>query len=64
LGVVILDITFKLARNNEEMFLFSPYDVEQEYGVPFSEISVSEKYRAMADNKRIRKLRINAREFF
>lgn len=64
LGVVIPDITFELARNNEEMFLFSPYDIKQVYGVAFSEISVSEKYRAMVDNKRIRKSRINAREFF
>jgi len=64
LGVVIPDITFELAKNNEEMYLFSPYDVEQVYGVPFSEISISEKYREMVDDKRIRKSRINAREFF
>lgn len=64
LGVVIPDITFELAKNNEEMYLFSPYDVERVYGVPFSEIAVSEKYREMVDDKRIRKSRINAREFF
>jgi len=64
LGVVIPDITFELAKNNEEMYLFSPYDVEQVYGVPFSDISISEKYREMVDDKRIRKSRINAREFF
>ncbi|HBE9153103.1 TPA: class 1b ribonucleoside-diphosphate reductase subunit alpha [Serratia fonticola] len=64
LGVVISDITFELAKNNEEMYLFSPYDVQQVYGVPLSEISVSEKYREMVDDKRIRKSRINAREFF
>ncbi|HHQ6553183.1 TPA: class 1b ribonucleoside-diphosphate reductase subunit alpha [Serratia fonticola] len=64
LGVVLPDITFELAKNNEEMYLFSPYDVQQVYGVPLSEISVSEKYREMVDDKRIRKSRINAREFF
>ncbi|ANI31107.1 ribonucleotide-diphosphate reductase subunit alpha [Yersinia entomophaga] len=64
LGVVIPDITFELAKQNEEMYLFSPYDVEQVYGVPMSEISVSEKYREMVDNKRIRKSKIRAREFF
>jgi ribonucleoside-diphosphate reductase alpha chain len=64
LGVVIPDITFELAKNNEPMYLFSPYDVEQVYGVPLSEISISSKYREMADDKRIRKSRINAREFF
>ncbi|MBH2582868.1 class 1b ribonucleoside-diphosphate reductase subunit alpha [Serratia marcescens] len=64
LGVVIPDITFELAKNNEEMYLFSPYDVERMYGMPFSEVAVSEKYREMVDDKRIRKSRINAREFF
>lgn len=64
LGVVIPDITFELARNNEDMYLFSPYDVERVYGVPFSDISVTEKYREMVDDGRIRKKKINARRFF
>ena len=64
LGVVIPDITFELAKRNEEMYLFSPHDVEKVYGVPFSEISVTEKYDEMVDDKRIRKSKINAREFF
>ncbi|NGO66295.1 class 1b ribonucleoside-diphosphate reductase subunit alpha [Rhizobium daejeonense] len=64
LGVVIPDITFELARNNEDMYLFSPYDVERVYGMPFSEISVTEKYREMVEDARIRKRKIKAREFF
>lgn len=64
LGVVIPDITFELAKNNEEMYLFSPYDVERVYGVPFSEISVTEKYHEMVDDPRIRKKKMNARDFF
>ncbi|MGH1378904.1 MAG: class 1b ribonucleoside-diphosphate reductase subunit alpha [Alphaproteobacteria bacterium] len=64
LGVVIPDITFELAKNNEYMNLFSPYDVEKVYGVPFSEISVTDKYEEMSENPRIRKKRIKAREFF
>ncbi|VEG28896.1 class 1b ribonucleoside-diphosphate reductase subunit alpha [Actinomyces howellii] len=64
LGVVIPDITFELARDNEDMYLFSPYDVERVYGVPFSEISVTEKYREMVDDGRIKKKKINARQFF
>ena len=64
LGVVIPDVTFELAKNNEDMYLFSPYDVERVYGVPFTEISVSEKYREMVDDERIRKSKINARTFF
>nr|WP_313732859.1 class 1b ribonucleoside-diphosphate reductase subunit alpha [Brucella anthropi] len=64
LGVVIPDITFELAKNNEDMYLFSPYDVERVYGVPLTEISVTEKYREMVDDARIAKKKINAREFF
>ena len=64
LGVVIPDITFELAKNNEDMYLFSPYDVERVYGVPFGDISVTEKYREMVDDPRIKKTKINARKFF
>jgi ribonucleoside-diphosphate reductase alpha chain len=64
LGVVLPDITFELAKNNEDMYLFSPYDVEKVYGVPFGDISVTEKYREMVDDARIRKTKINARHFF
>lgn len=64
LGVVIPDITFELAKNNEDMYLFSPYDVERVYDVPFTEIPVTDKYREMVADERIRKKKIKAREFF
>nr|WP_092423767.1 class 1b ribonucleoside-diphosphate reductase subunit alpha [Devosia crocina] len=64
LGVVIPDITFELAKNNEDMYLFSPYDVQKVYGVPMTEISVTEKYREMVADGRIKKKKIKAREFF
>ncbi|WP_149361186.1 class 1b ribonucleoside-diphosphate reductase subunit alpha [Lolliginicoccus suaedae] len=64
LGVVIPDITFHLAKKNEDMYLFSPYDVERVYGVPFADIDVTEKYYEMVDDRRIRKTKIKAREFF
>ncbi len=64
LGVVIPDITFELAKKNDDMYLFSPYDVERVYGLPFADISVTEKYYEMVDDARIRKTKIKAREFF
>jgi ribonucleoside-diphosphate reductase alpha chain len=64
LGVVVPDITFELAKKNEDMYLFSPYDVERVYGVPFSDISVTEKYYEMVDDSRIKKTKISSREFF
>lgn len=64
LGVVVPDITFELAKNNEDMYLFSPYDVERVYGKPFGDVPITENYRAMVDDPRIKKTKINAREFF
>ncbi|WP_151773816.1 class 1b ribonucleoside-diphosphate reductase subunit alpha [Streptomyces abyssomicinicus] len=64
LGVVVPDITFELAKRNEDMHLFSPYDVEREYGRPLSDLSVSEHYDEMVANPRIRKTALSAREFF
>jgi ribonucleoside-diphosphate reductase alpha chain len=64
LGVVVPDITFELAKKDEDMYLFSPYDVERVYGVPFGDISVTEKYHEMVDDSRIKKTKIKAREFF
>jgi len=46
------------------MYLFSPYDVERVYGVPFADINVTDKYHEMVEDKRIRKTKIKAREFF
>ena len=63
-GVVIPDVTFKLAQANKDMYLFSPYDVERVYGKPMSDISVTEHYDDMVDNPEIRKTKINARRFF
>ena len=64
IGVVIPDVTLELAKTNEDMYLFSPYDVERIYGIPFGDISITEKYQEMVDNPEIRKHKIKARELF
>ncbi|WP_339275003.1 class 1b ribonucleoside-diphosphate reductase subunit alpha [Enterobacter asburiae] len=64
LGVVIPDITFKLARENADMALFSPYDIERIYGKAFGDVAISELYDELLADDRIRKKTINAREFF
>ena len=64
LGVVIPDITFELAKNNDDMYLFSPYDVERVYGTPFADVNISENYDDMVEDPRISKTKINARAFF
>jgi ribonucleoside-diphosphate reductase alpha chain len=64
LGVVIPDVTLELAKSGDDMYLFSPYDVEKVYGLPMSDISVTEKYQEMVDDPRISKTKIKARELF
>jgi ribonucleoside-diphosphate reductase alpha chain len=64
IGVVIPDITLELARNNEDMYMFSPYDVERELGVAMSDISITEHYASLVENPKIRKTKIKARQLF
>ncbi|HHA1841037.1 TPA: class 1b ribonucleoside-diphosphate reductase subunit alpha [Enterobacter asburiae] len=64
LGVVIPDITFKLAKDNAEMALFSPYDIKRIYGKAFGDVAISELYDELVADDRIRKKTINARDFF
>ena len=62
LGVLVPDKFYELARNNEEMYLFSPYSVEREYGVPFSYIDITAEYDNLVANPNIRKRKIKARD--
>ena len=64
IGVVIPNVTMELAKAGEDMYLFSPYDVERIYGIPFGDISVTEKYQEMVDNPEIKKTKIKARTLF
>ena len=64
LGVVIPDITFHLAKNNDYMYLFSPYDVERVEGKPFSDCSVTDRYADWVEDERITKTKVKARDFF
>lgn len=61
LGITVPDIFFELCKNNEEMYLFSPYDVSKKYGVPFSDINITEKYRELVDDANISKSSVRAR---
>ncbi|EMM5891826.1 class 1b ribonucleoside-diphosphate reductase subunit alpha [Klebsiella michiganensis] len=64
LGVVIPDITFQLAKEDAQMALFSPYDVERLYGKPFGDIAVSEMYAQLVADERVCKRWIRARDLF
>jgi len=62
LGVLVPDKFYELTRKNEEMYLFSPYSIEREYGIPFSYLDITEKYDELVANPRIRKTKIKARD--
>lgn len=53
--MVIPDITFKLAKENADMALFSPYDIERIYGKAFGDVAISELYDELVADDRIRK---------
>ena len=56
------DKYYELLKTNQPMFLFSPYDVEREYGKPFSYIDITKEYDSLVHNDKIKKYKINARE--
>lgn len=62
LGITVPDKFYDLCRNNEDMYLFSPYDVEREYGMPFSYVDISKEYDNMVANDAISKKKLPARE--
>ncbi len=64
-GIVVPDIFFKLMREDKDIVLFSPYDIQKEYGKRMSEISITEMYYELLENPNIRKVKkINARKLY
>jgi len=64
IGLVIPNITLELAKDNADMYLFSPYDIERVYGKPMADISITEMYEELVDNPEIKKTKMKARVLF
>lgn len=62
LGVTVPDKFYELVEKDEDMYLFSPYDVERVYGVPFSYVDITKEYDNMVANDEIHKKKLNARD--
>lgn len=62
LGAVVPDKFYDLAARNEDMYLFSPYDVERIYGEPFAYIDITKEYDNLVANPDIKKTKIKARD--
>lgn len=61
LGITVPDKFYELARKNEDMYLFSPYNVEKEYGIPFNYLDITNMYDELVANPKITKTKIKAR---
>lgn len=62
LGLLVPDKFYELCKKNENMYLFSPHDVEKEYGIPFGHVDITKEYENMVNNPNIGKSKIKARD--
>lgn len=62
LGLVVPDKFYELVKNDDTMYLFSPYDVERIYGVPFAYVDITKEYDNLVNNPEIKKSKIRARD--
>ena len=62
LGLVVPDKFYELIKQDDMMYLFSPYDVERIYGAPFSYVDITKEYDNMVNNPEIRKSKLRARD--
>jgi len=63
IGLVMSDVVMAKFRAGETFYTFSPYDIEKEYGVAMSDISITDRYEELMANPNIRKQSIDARKF-
>lgn len=64
MGIVVPDVAFRLAKENKEMALFSPYAVSKYYGKSLSDIGVSKHYDELAADGRVVAGHVNVRKLF
>ena len=62
IGLVVSDVFMQKFKSGETYYTFSPYDIEKEYGIAMSDLSITEKYDELMDNPNIRKQGHDARK--
>lgn len=62
MGLVVPNKFYELVEGNLPMHLFSPYDIEKEYGEKFSQFDITGRYDELVLNPRISKKTISARD--
>lgn len=64
IGVSIPDKFLELAEEDEEFYMFSPYDVKQQYGLDIDEIEWDEMYDEIVNNSNVKKKKMSASEMW
>jgi ribonucleoside-diphosphate reductase alpha chain len=64
MGIVVPDVAFRLAKENKDMALFSPYAVYKYYGKQLADIGVSKHYDELAADDRVVAGHVNVRKLF
>jgi ribonucleoside-diphosphate reductase alpha chain len=65
IGLIIPDVFFKIAKKNEDFYMFSPYDVQKQFGEQLDEIELDKHYYdlvKLANEGKIRYRTMNARD--
>ena len=62
MGLIVPDKFYELVKNDDTMYLFSPYYVEREYNMPFSYVDITKEYDNLVNNPNIKKSKIRARD--
>ena len=64
MGIVVPDVAFRLAKENKDMALFSPYGLQKYYHTNLADIGVSSRYDELADDDRVVVGHVNVRKLF
>ncbi|AGR46633.1 NrdE [Bacillus phage v_B-Bak6] len=64
IGVSVPDKFLELAENDEEFYMFSPYDVKKEYGLAIDEIDWDTMYDEVVNNPNVKKKKMSAAEMW
>ncbi len=62
IGLIVPDKFMELVAKDEAYYVFKPYTVEQEYGIPLDEMNMDEMYQQLVENPRVEKRKLNARK--
>ena len=64
IGLVVPDIAYFLAAENQDLCLFSSHDIQKEYNRPMSQFNLTKHYWELVNNPKIRRRKVNARDYF